>query len=105
MNLSPKMRDGLIILGVAGVLLLLVFPRKKGIAKPKIADTTKVDNVTNARIILDAFLNAVDAGESQKALNQLNQEFVKEYGMKVARNSKGKYVARTTDGKDVLMVK
>ena len=105
MNISPKLRDGLIILGVAGVILLGVFPLKKGISKPKVADTKNVDNVTNARIILDAYLNAVEAGESIKALNELNQEFVKEYGMKVAKTKSGKFVARTTDGKDVLMVK
>jgi hypothetical protein len=105
MKLSPKMRDAGIIVGVTLVLLFLVYPRKKGILQPKVADTNKLDNLQNAQIILNAYINAVEAKEKSSALNELNQEFIKEYGMKVVKNSSNKYVARTMDGKDVLMVK
>jgi hypothetical protein len=47
----------------------------------------------------------MEAGENASALNELNKEFVKEYGLKVFKNKSGSYVARTLDGKDVLMVK
>ena len=105
MKLSPKMRDAGIIVGVTLVLLFLVYPRKKGILQPKVADTKKLDNLQNAQIILNAYINAVEAREKSSALNELNQEFIKQYGMKVVKNSSNKYVARTMDGKDVLMVK
>jgi hypothetical protein len=105
MKISPKLRDAGIIVGVTAVLLFLLYPRKKGINAPKVADSGKLQNVQNAQIILNAYLNAVDAKESSKALDALNQEFIKEYGMKVVKNSSGNYVARTMDGKDVLMVK
>jgi hypothetical protein len=105
MKLSPKMRDAGIIVGVTLVLLFLVYPRKKGILQPKVADTKKLDNLQNAQIILNAYINAVEAREKSSALNELNQEFIKQYGMKVVKNNSNKYVARTMDGKDVLMVK
>jgi len=104
-KLSPKMRDAGIIVGVTLVLLFLIYPKKKGILQPKVADTKKLDNLQNAQIILNAYMNAIEAGEKSSALNELNNEFIKEYGMKVVKNSSNKYVARTIDGKDVLMLK
>lgn len=104
MNISPKLRDGLIVGGVAIVILFFLIPRNKTIKK--VASNANVkDNVANARIVLDAFMSALEAGENAQALNELNKEFVKEFQLKVYKNKDGKYVARTMDGKDVLMVK
>jgi hypothetical protein len=104
MNINPKLRDGLIIVGIAVVILFFVIPKGKGIKKiAKNGD--KADNTGNARIVLDAYLNAMEAGEGAQALGELNKEFVKEYGLKVYKNKEGFYVARTLDGQDVLMVK
>lgn len=104
-DISPKLRDGLIVGGIAIVLLFILVPRKKGIKKLPTNGDTKADNVQNARVVLDAFMNAMEAGENASALNELNKEFVKEYGLKVFKNKSGNFVARTLDGKDVLMVK
>jgi hypothetical protein len=104
MNISPKLRDGLIVGGIAIVILFFLVPRKKGVKKVE-SNGAKADNLGNAKIVLDAFMNAVEAGENAQALNELNKEFVKEYKLKVFKNKQGKYVARTMDGKDVLMVK
>jgi hypothetical protein len=59
----------------------------------------------NAKVVLDAYLNAVEAGEKKAELDKLNSIFAEEYGMRVFRTKDGKYVARTTSGKDVLMTK
>ena len=50
-------------------------------------------------------LNAVDAKESSTALQKLNAIFADEYSMKVYKTKSGSYVARTLDGKDVLVAK
>ena len=59
----------------------------------------------NAQVILDAYLNAKEAREPASELAKLNQVFLTEYGMKVVQNKQGKFVARTSSGEDVLMVK
>jgi hypothetical protein len=59
----------------------------------------------NAKVVLDAYLNAVEAKETPQALNKLNSIFAQEYQLKVQKNAQGKYVARTLSGEDVLMVK
>lgn len=105
MNISPKLRDGLIVGGVAIVILFFLIPRSKKIKKVEGSATNNANNVQNARIVLDAFMSALEAGENAQALNELNKEFVKEFQLKVYKNKEGKYVARTLDGKDVLMVK
>lgn len=104
MNISPKLRDGLIVGGIAIAILFFLIPRKKTLKKVE-NNGNVADQVGNARIVLDAFMNALEAGENAQALNELNKEFVKEYQLKVFKNKEGKYVARTLDGKDVLMVK
>jgi len=105
MNISPKLRDGLIVGALAIVLLFFIVPKgKKGVKKID-GNGNKADNVANARIVLDAYMNALEAGENAQALGELNKEFVKEYQLKVYKNTNGTYVARTLDGKDVLMVK
>ena len=54
---------------------------------------------------IQAYLNAVDAKESSTALQKLNAIFADEYSMKVYKTKSGSYVARTLDGKDVLVAK
>ena len=56
-------------------------------------------------MVLDAYLNAVEAGERKSELDKLNSIFADEYGLRVFRTKDGKYVARTSSGKDVLMTK
>lgn len=106
MNISPKLRDGLIVGGIAIVILYFLIPRSKKALVAKVeSNGDRADNVQNARIVLDAYMNALEAGENAQALGELNKEFVKEYQLKVFKNKDGNYVARTLDGKDVLMVK
>jgi hypothetical protein len=103
--MNQNLKDGLIIVGVVALALFILLPRKRGIALPKEAEANKVKQKENARIILDAYLDAIDARESKTNLDKLNNMFVEEYGMRVVRTKDGKYVARTMSGEDVLMVK
>lgn len=103
--MDSRIRDYLIIGGIVVVGYLLLVPRSKGIKKPQVASEGDVSQVQNARTVLDAFLNAYEAKEPASELNKLNGIFVKEYGLKVHKRKDGKFVARTLDGKDVLMVK
>lgn len=103
--MNKDLRDGLIIIGIVVLAVIVLLPRKKGIQPPKEAETSKIKQKENARIILDAYLDAIQAKESKSNLDKLNSMFVEEYGMKVVRTKEGKYVARTLSGEDVLMVK
>ena len=106
MNIPQNVKEGLIIVGIVAVGLYLLLPRnKKGVNSPKVADDGKLKNMDNAKVVLDAYLNAVEAGEKKAELDKLNSIFAEEYGMRVFRTKNGKYVARTTSGKDVLMTK
>jgi hypothetical protein len=103
--MNKDLKDGLIIIGIVVLGVIILLPRKKGITAPQEAESSKVKQKENARIILDAYLDAIDAKESASNLDKLNSMFVEEYKMKVVRTKDGKFVARTLSGEDVLMVK
>ena len=106
MTISQNLKEGLIIVGIVAVGLFILLPRnKKGVSSPKVADNGKLKNMDNAKIVLDAYLNAMEAGEKKAELDKLNSIFADEYGLRVFKTKSGKYVARTLDGKDVLMTK
>ena len=106
MNIPQNVKEGLIIVGIVAVGLYLLLPRnKKGVNSPKVADDGKLKNMDNAKVVLDAYLNAMEAGEKKAELDKLNSIFAEEYGLRVFRTKDGKYVARTTSGKDILMTK
>lgn len=107
MKIPIKVQHGLVILGVVilGYILLVPKNKKSKNNSPKVAEDSKVKNLQNAKVVLDAYLNAVEARETPQALNKLNSIFAQEYQLKVQKNAQGKYVARTLSGEDVLMVK
>jgi len=107
MNIPVRVQHGLVVLGVVvlGYILLVPKNKKSKNNSPKVAEDSKVKNLQNAKVVLDAYLNAVEARETPQALNKLNSIFAQEYQLKVQKNAQGKYVARTLSGEDVLMVK
>jgi hypothetical protein len=107
MKIPIKVQHGLVVLGIVvlGYILLVPKNKKSKNNSPKIAEDSKVKNLQNAKVVLDAYLNAVEAKETPQALNKLNSIFAQEYQLKVQKNAQGKYVARTLSGEDVLMVK
>lgn len=107
MNIPIRVQHGLVVLGVVvlGYILLVPKNKKSKNNNPKVAEDSKVKNLQNAKVVLDAYLNAVEAKETPQALNKLNSIFAQEYQLKVQKNAQGKYVARTLSGEDILMVK
>lgn len=91
--------------GVAIIIILLLRGSGKGeIKQPLKATINEVDQKKSAKIILTAYMKAVEAGESQSELDKLNALFLKEYGMKVHPSNNG-YVAKTPTGKEILIAK
>jgi len=106
MNIPQNVKEGLIIVGIVAVGLYLLLPRnKKGVTSPKVADDGKLKNMDNAKVVLDAYLNAVEAGEKKAELDKLNSIFADEYARRVLRPKAGKFLARTTRDKDMFLNK
>lgn len=102
-NIDTPTKEALIIGGIVVGVLLLTIPKTKsaGIPKPETASPNDVKEKENARISLDAFMDAVQAGESSKNLNALNNELANTYGLRVYKKN-GYYIARNLEGKDIL---
>lgn len=61
------------------------------------------DEKKNALVILTAYKNAKDAGESKSFLDDMNAEFAKEYKLRVyADKSTGKLIATDLQGNKIL---
>lgn len=103
MNISTPTKEALIIGGIVVAILLITLPKNKknSIPKPETASPNDVKEKENARISLDAFMDAVQAGESAKNLNSLNNELANTYGLRVYQKN-GYYIARNLEGKDIL---
>ena len=102
-RLTTQHKEAIIIGGVVLVVLYLTLPKTKKdvIPKPETASQSDVATKENARIALDAYMDAVQAGESAKNLNALNAELANTYGLRVYKNN-GYYIARDSEGKDIL---
>jgi hypothetical protein len=94
-----------LILAVAGAGYFLVKKDVSPIAPPAKADESELELKRNAKMALNAYLDAVDAGESRQNLDKLNAILADEMKVRVAQNKQGKWVARSLDGKDILFVK
>lgn len=104
-NIDRPTKGVIAIVLISALALFLLIPKKKGIRAPEMASDDKVNDLKNARVILDAYLNAKEAGESNASLTKLNSLFAQEYGLRVIKTKDKQYIARTLDGKDILMVK
>lgn len=105
MEFSKEVKNIVIIVVATITLYALLKPKKNILSRPMKASKDEISEKQNARTILDAYLNAVDAKESLTALQKLNAIFADEYKMKVYKTKNGSYVARTLNGKDVLVAK
>lgn len=93
-----------VIVVIAATAYWILGKKDSKYLSPKKSDGKAVEEKTNARIALDAYLNAIDNGEDARSLEKLNSTLVQELGIRVVRSS-GKWMARTSDGRDILMVK
>lgn len=71
--------------------------------------TTKVDqppvSQENIQIAVSAYQGAIEAGEDDLALMELNKELKSEYGLSVMyRQIDGKYIVKDNSGKEVKSV-
>jgi hypothetical protein len=102
-NLNNPSKEALIIGGIVITILIITLPKvkKNAIPKPETASKDDVKEKENARISLDAYMDAVQAGESTKNLNALNNELANTYGLRVYQKN-GYFIARNLEGKDIL---
>lgn len=106
MELNDNTKKALVIFGSAFLLYLLLARTGFGKAKTKKAikeDRTPIEAPTmnpkdakgnkqaqNGFIALKAYVDAYNAGENEKALDELNREFAKEFQLRVYRRSSDK---------------
>ena len=101
-----RIKEALIVAGVSLALIAITMPKSKTskIPKPDVAENSEVTQKENARIALDAFMNAVDNKENTRTLQQLNNQLAQTYGLRIYR--KGNYfVAKDATGKEILYAK
>ena len=77
LNINTQTKEALIIGGIVVVVIMITLPKIKsaGIPKPETASPNDVKEKENARISLDAYMDAVQAGESSKR----SQERISQY--------------------------
>lgn len=90
----------------------LVFALAKSIKKTNtIVDSTKksfdskesapVPTAENAKIVITAYTDALNAGETPSRLTELNKECMKEFGMRCYVDSEGKVVVCDVKGEQI----
>jgi len=82
-------------------------PNERPYIEPPQMDETeesKNEKANVAFIVLDAYINAYNAGELQDGLNSLNDELAHEFGMRVyRRRSDDKLVVEDLNKQDILV--
>jgi FtsZ-interacting cell division protein ZipA len=102
----------LIVVGLVVVILLIARPKNSSLFKktkkksnpltpPRTVSNHSVNEEANARICIDAMRMAIENGESQSAVNELNQELIKEYGIKLLTTDSGSLVAKNSTGRTI----
>lgn len=95
-----------IIAAIATVGFIYFKKDLKKVATPQKADAEDIELRQNAMIALNAYLDAKEKGEPERELVKLNSILAEEFKIRVGMDrASGKWVARTLDGKDILMVK
>lgn len=112
--MDSETKNILKILGVAVAVLFIFKPKFKnknisakskgenGIEPPKTDNSVTEQEFENATIVLKAFRSAINNGENENELNNLNQMALKDYGIKVSQIGKsGKFVAKNKQGQEI----
>jgi hypothetical protein len=104
--LTTQVKEALIVAGITIVVLGITLPKmkKNAIPKPDTADKSEVTQKENARIALDAFMTAVENGENNRGLQQLNSQLGQTYGLRIYKKD-NYYVAKDSTGKEILYAK
>jgi hypothetical protein len=112
--MNYSVRNALVILGTAVVVLIIFSKNKKSnatgvsnasgnkISAPATASSSEKKKIENAHIALDAMRSAVDAGETSDNLNKLNRILANEYGVKVYPQKDGAMMVCDRSGASIL---
>jgi hypothetical protein len=114
--MSGNIKENLVKAGIViggGILLYMALkPSKDNItasannnaAPPKNAtgEATPKPTLENAEIVADAYTQAFQAGETPSKLTELNQECMKEFGMRCYVDKEGKLVVCDVSGNTIL---
>jgi len=86
----------------------LAFSLYKSSKMPKVVDKTTKNfdstpkaNPENAKIVIMAYMDALNAGESPSRLTELNKECLKEFGMKCYVNDKNEVIVCDAKGNTI----
>lgn len=103
--MEKEIRNVLIVTAVVAVVFWLVKPKnksvfKKDLSKPSIANNPEKE-YENAVTAIKAMREAINAGESQEALNELNKEIISMYNLKVFTDENHKLIVRNKQKKAI----
>jgi hypothetical protein len=112
--MSSNIKENLVKAGIViggGILLYMALkPSKDNITTTNNASTPKNANgeatpkptLENAEVVADAYTQALQAGETPSKLTELNQECMKEFGMRCYVDKEGKLVVCDVSGNAIL---
>ena len=103
--MEKEIRNVLIVTAVVAVIFWLVKPKnklvfQKDLSKPSIANNPEKE-YENAVTAIKAMRAAINAGESQEALNDLNKEIISMYNLKVFTDENHKLIVRNKQKKAI----
>jgi hypothetical protein len=112
--MSSNIKENLVKAGIViggGILLYMALkPSKDNItttnnaAPPKnaVGEDTPKPTLENAEIVADAYTQALQAAETPSKLTELNQECMKEFGMRCYVDKDGKLIVCDVSGNAIL---
>lgn len=103
--MDKDIRNVLIVVAITAITIYLIKPKSKSVFSknldaPKIA-TNPEREYENAVTAIKAMRAAINAGESQEALNELNKEIISMYNLKVFTDENHKLIVRNKQKKAI----
>jgi len=110
-NIKQNLVKAGIVIGGGILLYMALKPSKDNITssnnnpttpKNAIGEDTPKPTLENAEIVADAYTQALQAAETPSKLTELNQELMKEFGMRCYVDKEGKLVVCDVSGNAIL---
>lgn len=110
--MDNKLKENLVkaalVIG-GGVLLYIALKPSKNVTSSNIgsvknatSDETPKPTLENAEIVADAYAQALQAGEPPAKLTELNQECMKDFGLRCYTDNSGKLIVCDVAGNTIL---
>ena len=111
--MDSKLKENLVKTAIifvgAGLLYMALKPSKDVVdttvtnpPKNATGEDTPKPTLENAEIVADAYIQALQAGETPTKLTELNQECMKDFGMRCYVDGTGKLIVCDVSGNPVL---